>query len=213
MQRQAACEAAASAEAAAEKLRAKLQASQAEVQLLNERLSSLLAERQQQQCVQQVQACPLHAWSTPNLSQANMPGVAFKSCFWILWEGCVLNLMIEVLMSFAYDLTSTHFSPLPAELSLLKVSYPDQDMQVQAELSKAQEALKAARSESTRRLRELQQLQSQQAAAAADSGLKHQLEAETAAKEAAQEKLRDSRASLARHKQLVSELRCKVGTC
>ena len=61
MQRHSACEAAASAEAAGEKLRAKLQASQKEVQSLRERLSSLLAERKQQQCVQQLQASRLHA--------------------------------------------------------------------------------------------------------------------------------------------------------
>ena len=56
MQRQSACEAAASAEAAGEKLRTKLQASQKEVQSLRERLNSVLAERKQQQCVQQLQA-------------------------------------------------------------------------------------------------------------------------------------------------------------
>ena len=87
------------------------------------------------------------------------------------------------------------------------------NLRLQGELNRAQEALKAARSESARRLRELQQLQSSQATAAVDSGLKHQLESETASKEAAQEKLRDTRASLARHKQLVSELRCKVERC
>lgn len=57
LQRQAACDAAASAEAAGEKLRAKLAASQKEMQSLKERLNSLLAERKQQQCVQQLQAC------------------------------------------------------------------------------------------------------------------------------------------------------------
>ena len=81
------------------------------------------------------------------------------------------------------------------------------------ELSRAQEALKAARSESARRLRELQQLQSQQVAAAVDSGLSQQLGAETAAREGAEGKLRDTRASLARQKQLVSDLRSKVYCC
>jgi hypothetical protein len=57
LQRQAACDAAASAEAVGEKLRSKLAASQREVQNLKERLNSLLAERKQQQCVQQLQAC------------------------------------------------------------------------------------------------------------------------------------------------------------
>ena len=82
-------------------------------------------------------------------------------------------------------------------------------MYLQAELGRAQDALKAARSESARRLRELQQ-QSQQHAAAVDSALSQQLEAETAAREAAEGKLRDARTSLARHKQLVSDLRSKV---
>ena len=74
MQCQAACEAAASAEAAGEKLRSKLQASQKEVQSLKERLSSLVAERKQQQCVQQLQVClsrththnPLQTWQKPD---------------------------------------------------------------------------------------------------------------------------------------------------
>ena len=73
VQRQAACEAAASAEAAGEKLRAKLQASQAEVQLLKERLSSLLADRKQQQCVQQLQACQTHL-HIPSISHTWLPG-------------------------------------------------------------------------------------------------------------------------------------------
>lgn len=63
VQRQAACEAAANAEAAEERLRVRLQASQGEVHSLKERLSSLLAERKQQQCLQQLQACQLHALS------------------------------------------------------------------------------------------------------------------------------------------------------
>ena len=81
---------------------------------------------------------------------------------------------------------------------------------VQAELSRAQEALRAARSESARRLRELQQLQGQQVILAGAPGLARQLEAEAVAREAAEGKLRDARASLARHKQLIQELRSKV---
>lgn len=82
----------------------------------------------------------------------------------------------------------------------------------QAELSQAQGALKGARSESARRLRDLQQLQSQRASEAEDSCLSQQLEAETAAREAAEGKLRDARASMARHKQLVSDLRSKASS-
>ena len=81
---------------------------------------------------------------------------------------------------------------------------------VQAELSRAQEALRAARSESARRLRELQQLQGQQVSLAGGPGLAQQLEAEAVAREAAEGKLRDARASLARDKQLIQELRSKV---
>ncbi len=82
------------------------------------------------------------------------------------------------------------------------------------ELSRAQEALKAARSESARRLRELQQLQSQPGRRG--SGLRPQASSWGLRRppgKAAQGKLRDTRASLARHKQLVSELRCKVERC
>lgn len=83
VQRQAACEAAASAEAAGEKLRSKLQASQKEVQSLKERLSSLVAERKQQHCIQQLQVCPINTQSLPtpfpNLAQAWLLWVALKA--------------------------------------------------------------------------------------------------------------------------------------
>ena len=81
---------------------------------------------------------------------------------------------------------------------------------LQAELSRAQEALRVARSEGARRLRELQQLQEQQVPLTGGPGLAQQLEAEAVAREAAEGKLRDARASLARHKQLIQELRSKV---
>jgi hypothetical protein len=81
---------------------------------------------------------------------------------------------------------------------------------VQAELSRTQEALRAVRSESARRMRELQQLQGQQAPLAGGPGLAQQLEAEVMAREAAEGRLRDARASLVRHKQMIQELRSKV---
>lgn len=74
MQSQAACEAAACAEAAGEKLRGRLQASQKEVQSLKERLSSLLAERKQQQCVQQLQACQLWFLKIVTVCSASLAG-------------------------------------------------------------------------------------------------------------------------------------------
>ena len=86
---------------------------------------------------------------------------------------------------------------------------------LQADLGRAQEALKAARAESARRLRDLQQLQVQQQpapGAGSPAGLAQQLEVETAAREAAEAKLRDAKAGLARHKQMVSDLRKKVST-
>ena len=58
MQQEAACLAASAAAAAEEKLRGRLLASQKEVLSLRERLSSMQAERKQQQCVQQLQAGP-----------------------------------------------------------------------------------------------------------------------------------------------------------
>ena len=84
---------------------------------------------------------------------------------------------------------------------------------LQADLSRAQEALRVARTESARRLRDLQQLQGLQASHSPHTALAHQLDAEVAAREAAEAKLRDARASLARHKQLMSDLRKKVSAC
>jgi chromosome segregation ATPase len=85
---------------------------------------------------------------------------------------------------------------------------------MQAELASAQEGLKAARAESSRRLRELQALQSlSQVSASAGSDAAAALAAETAAREAAEMKLRDVKASLARKKQLVTDLRKRVRDC
>ena len=84
---------------------------------------------------------------------------------------------------------------------------------LQADLSRAQEALRVVRTESARRLRDLQQLQGLQASHAPHPALTQQLDAEVAAREAAEAKLREARASLARHKQLVSDLRKRVSAC
>ena len=84
---------------------------------------------------------------------------------------------------------------------------------LQADLSRAQEALRVVRTESARRLCDLQQLQGLQASHAPQPALAQQLDAEVAAREAAEAKLRDARASLARHKQLMSDLRKKVSAC
>ena len=84
---------------------------------------------------------------------------------------------------------------------------------LQADLSRAQEALRVVRSESARRLRDLQQLQGLQAAQAAPPELSQQLDAEVVAREAAEAKLREARASLARQKHFMSDLRKKVGAC
>lgn len=83
---------------------------------------------------------------------------------------------------------------------------------MQGELASAQEALKAARTESTRRLRELQSLQG--AASGAPPGgaaaAAAALATETAAREAAEGKLREVKAALVRKKQLVTDLRKRV---
>ena len=84
---------------------------------------------------------------------------------------------------------------------------------LQADLSRAQEALRVVRTESARRLRDLQQLQVLQAAQAPRLELTQQFDAEVAGREAAEAKLREARASLARHKQLMSDLRKKVSAC
>lgn len=84
---------------------------------------------------------------------------------------------------------------------------------MQGELAGAQEALKAARSESARRLRELQALQSGGGGAQAHGGAAAAaavLAAETAAREAAEAKLREVKAAHARKKQLVTDLRKRV---
>ncbi len=84
---------------------------------------------------------------------------------------------------------------------------------VQGELAGAQEALKAARSESARRLRELQALHSGGYGAQAPGGAAAAaaaLAAETAAREAAEAKLREVKAAHARKKQLVTDLRKRV---
>ena len=81
---------------------------------------------------------------------------------------------------------------------------------LQADLSRAQEALRVVRTESARRLRDLQQLQGLQAPR---PELTQRLSAEVAAREAAEAKLREARASLARQKQLMADLRKKVSAC
>ena len=69
------------------------------------------------------------------------------------------------------------------------------------------------RTESARRLRDLQQLQGLQVSQAPRPELTQQLDAEVAAREAAEAKLREARASLARQKQLMADLRKKVSAC
>lgn len=81
----------------------------------------------------------------------------------------------------------------------------------QGELASAQEALKAARSESSRRLRELQALQAgSQPPGATGAASAAALATETAAREAAEVKLREVKAAHTRKKQLVVDLRKRV---
>ncbi|BDA46361.1 hypothetical protein COCOBI_08-4530 [Coccomyxa sp. Obi] len=87
-------------------------------------------------------------------------------------------------------------------------------LKLQGELASAQEALKAARSESSRRLRELQAVQAggsgSQPSGGTGAGNAAALAAETAAREAAEAKLRELKAAHARKKQLVVDLRKRV---
>ncbi|CAL8462495.1 g2028 [Coccomyxa elongata] len=87
-------------------------------------------------------------------------------------------------------------------------------LKLQGQLASAQEALKAARSESSRRLRELQALQAggsvSQSSGGTGAANAAALAAETAAREAAEAKLREVKAAHTRKKQLVVDLRKRV---
>lgn len=84
-----------------------------------------------------------------------------------------------------------------------------------AELTDCQQALKLAKSEGSRRLKELQALQRQAAEACENGGTNGtaamRLEAEHAARSAAEVQLREARQALARKAALIRDLRAKVG--